>query len=228
MPRYYHDINYHHHAKIWRKAKKFIITFLLLVALVGGYIILDSNRQAQRASAPSDPTPETTAVFTTPVEVMRSQFFQFQTNKSWRLVSNESTASKFVYRSYNRNLLEQELVITVNDKEPVAAATRLLPVQRTEENTLLSAEVTEHCSKSVTNKSSPVPVRTNMESVEFTCDFQNGGAYTVAVGLKEGGSPMRLMRTDGTVATYGIFYRNVKFTPDANDLVTIVNSFRPI
>jgi hypothetical protein len=228
MPRYYHDVSHHHQTRFVSRFKKLFILLLLCIALIGLGLGIDAFVQQKRADTPSESTRETTSSYTTPIDIMRSQYFQFQvSNKTWTFVASESNSTKFVYRSFKKNLLEKEVVVTVNGSQPVPAATRLLPVEVGDDRTLSLGKVSDHCKSTYSANLAKETKEVTIENTPFLCD-PNSEAFTVVVGLKSRGTQMKLGRPDGSSAVYSIYYRDVTISPSADELLAITNSFQTL
>lgn len=101
----------------------------------------------------------------------------------------------------------------------------MLPVEVGPIRQLVPGQISENCRKAVPPGNKAVKLTVTMNGVKFLC-HPDSNSYIVAVGLKDGESPMKLRRPDGGTATYGIIYRNVTANPDIHDLQEILNTFQ--
>jgi hypothetical protein len=228
MPRYYHEYSHYHQRRFIRIAKILSIIFLVGILGGGGYFAYDtfmSNRKSQQASAP---TTETHAIFAPQSEIFQTQYYQFQADKHWAFIASESNDTKFVYRSLRNTIVEQDLTITINGSQPIAAATRVLPVTVDTDNSFTAGRVSEQCAKAVPVETNPhrIPQRITFHQVEFLCSPDTASLYDVTVGIKDGASPMVLRRANGTAMEVRIFYRNLKSEQNDEDIVGIMNTFQ--
>lgn len=198
---------------------------IAVIVIIGLFVLVDSMRERNLADAPSDPTAATSANFSPTTQIFNNQYFQFQTDSSWKQVPAETTSTRFVYRSFRGTLVEHELYIYVNDQAPVADTTRVLPVEIGPNSQLIASKISDHC-KTALPPNSPLKIQNmKLSDVEFMCN-PDATNYSVSVGLKGGSAPMKIMRPNGTVATYGIIYRNVTATPGDQELQEIISAFQ--
>lgn len=227
MPRYYHEHSYHKQTRFLRKVRIVLILLAVIIAVTGAYLIYDSRRSARKSSAPSAPTQETTSVFTAPVEVFSTQYFQFQANRKWTFIASESNATKFTYRYLAGGLIEHELLIFINvgNDRIVPAATRVMPVELGAGDELVPGPVSDSCQKGYAANEQRIERLVTFGGVRFLCD-PNSPHYSVVLGTKNGSSLMTLKRQDGSTAVYGVYYRNFKAKPDERPLKEIAKTFK--
>lgn len=225
MPRYYHNSSYHHQTRFIRKARKMVVGILVIVVIVGLFVFIDSSRETEQASMPSQPTQEISANYSQPVEIFRSQYFQFQTNKNWKQISNETTGSKFVYRSFDGTLVEHELMIFINDKSIPIETTHILPVELGPNYKLVAGKVSDHCRTAFKTQNPKSSNSIRLSEVQFACNPESL-SYTVSVGLKDGSAPMNLIRPDGSKSVYGLIYTDFTASPDDHEIQEIITAFQ--
>ncbi len=224
MPRYHHRNSYHQQTKFLHKTRRFVLWILGLVLLAGLILLVDSKRESVRSTQPSAPTQEISANFSPPIEVFQTPYFQFQTGKGWKLVTEESTGSKFVYRKFSGTLVEHEVDVHVNDPAFKQSATRTLPLKVNSQNRLEPMAVSEHCKKVISGPIPGTPKVVTVSEVQFLCN-PSGVEYQVVAGMQGGSSAMKLTRPDGSSAVYHIVYNNVKYSPDEREFVKIIDTF---
>lgn len=226
MSRYYHGTSYHHQRRFIKRVKRLIVTLLLVLLLVGLVLLVDARKETKQATTPSAPTQETSVSYAPSSQIFRTQYFQFQTDKSWKQVQNESTGNRFVYRSFRGTLVEHELTIYINEAAAnLPESAYVLPVEPGPNNQLVAGKVSDNCRKAVPPNNKQISVIVTLSEVRFLC-HPDSNNYIVTVGLKNGGAPMKLKRAGGSIATYGIIYRNVTANPDAYELQQILNTFQ--
>jgi hypothetical protein len=224
LKRYYRDINHYVHARYWRRVRKVLFVILVLAVLASVYLVIDTRLSDKKSATPSETTRETTATYSPSVSVHRTVYFQFQTDNSWSFISNESTANKFVYRSYRKKLVEHDLTIYVD--QPVSPeASRVLPAELKTDQSLVAGFVSDHCQKSLPKNATQLTQTANIQGAEFTCDY-DATDYSVVVGLRGAKVPFELVRPDGKKSTYAIIYHNLKANWDDSQLKQIVDSFQ--
>ena len=224
-------MKYHRHLN-YRKRRRFIIKLRLFFAclflsiLAGsayGYLwVTNGMNDGQQVAVASQPT---TRVIESTNKVFTKPAYQFQTDKTWYEVPNESSSNKHVYRSRRANLIEHELVIYVNQAPNDLAATRVLPVKLANDGSLEAGTVSDHCVKAAGGSRIDKPQIT-MSQTGFRC-LADASVYSVLVGMVGGNSVISPKKPDGSAATnFSILYTNVKAVPDAAQLENIIGSFR--
>lgn len=226
MSRYYHGSSYHQQRRYIKKVKRLIIALLVILLLVGLVLFVDARKETKQAATPSTPTQETSVSYVPSSQIFRTQYFQFQPDKSWKQLQNESTGNRFVYRSFRGTLVEHELTIYINEAAAnLPEAAHVLPVEPGPNNQLVAGKVSDNCRKAVSPNNKQTSVMVTFSDVRFLC-HPDSNNYMVTVGLKNGEAPMKLKRAAGSTATYGIIYRNVTANPDAYELQHILNTFQ--
>lgn len=229
MYRYKYNKSYHHKSKKARRTTVLAVIFSIAVFGAVGYIGYDIFKQSSKKD-----TPVSREVYSSvqgaSINYFRSEYFQFQTDKSWQEVSLETKKNHYVYRSFKGPLVEHDLVIDVNptSAEVLANArtTHVLPI--TVESTgrfNIADSVGEHCKTLMPKNALPNPTRVTQKQVSFNCAV-DAVLYQVQVGVVGGTTDMLLTRPDGTKATYRITYRNLRFTPDESMIRTIIDTFQ--
>lgn len=162
------------------------------------------------------------------INLFRTEYFQFQTDSSWKEVTSESKEKKYVYRSFNGPLVEHDITVEINPQpEPVTMVrtTHVLPVQLEANGTMtVTNGAGEHCGKLVPKTAARAPQQVTQRQVSFVCSV-DAVLYQVRLGVVGGTTDMIMTRPDGTKATYRFTYRNLKFTPDDSMVRNIVSTF---
>ena len=222
------DVNHAKQRRFLRFAKISIFIIILLIGLAVAAVIIDSLIEKNKSAPPSEPTKPVSSTVESSVEVFTSPYFQFQTDKNWRAIANESTSTKFVYRRGTDNLVSADMTVFINSSPNDTQATRVLPVTVSDDGTRLNASfISEHCNsklpKDIKANTGELPVTLN--SVRFLCDV-DGTNYTVIVGLENGTEAMKLNRPDGTSANYIIFIRDLRSNPNPKEFENIMDTFQ--
>ncbi len=222
------DINHAKQRRFLRFAKILVFIIILLIVLAVAAIIIDSIIEKNKSVPPSEATKPVTSTVQSSAEVFTSAYFQFQTDKNWRAIANESTSTKFVYRRGTDNLVSADMTVFINSSPSDNQATRVLPVTVGEDDFRLNASfVSEHCNsklpKDIKANTGELPITLN--SVRFLCDV-DGTNYTVIVGLENGTEAMKLNRPDGTSANYIIFIRDLRSSPNPQEFEKIIDTFQ--
>lgn len=228
MYRYKYNTSYHHKSRM-SKRMTVVATLFSVVVLVGVVgIAIDTYLQSLKKQQPTS-QPVHSIVQGASISLFRTEYFQFQTDDSWKEVPVESKENHYVYRSYNGTLVEHDLVIDINkpteDLLSSVRTTHIMPVQ-IEANGRLTIEggAGEHCSKAMPKNSTLTPTWVVQKQVKFVCSV-DAVLYEVKVGVIGGGTDMTITRPNGTKARYTITYRNLKYKSDDVTLRSIVETF---
>lgn len=220
--RYYQDK--HKHKKLRRVGKLFIF-LLFVLAIIAGYIWLDSI-SGSHEDVPVTSTKEE-SVLTPNIQTLKTPYFQFQAGHDWVEVPGVSKSPVFVYRQLNRQLIKREIQISVNVEKPPEKATRVLPVT-VQNNRLSLGAVSEHCNKAPGFTSGPDnPANMIWQGIPIICN-PDSNDYSVIVDVSNAQLGVLMQRTDGSVVKFRIFYIDFSAIPDTKDLYDILNSFQPL
>lgn len=224
VPRYQYDVSVSRQKRFLKRSKELTLVLLGLLVFAGALVVADSMRQSSDEK-PVEGQPTVSVVGPSQKE-FSSAYFAFKAPSSWTNIAAETTGSKFVYRSYRGQLVEQELAIYINSAPSSAVVTRVLPV-RVEEGGkhMIPGDMSEHCSKAA-GTAVGQPVAVTMDGVHFVCQVDSTN-YLAAVGVRGGGIDVKLTRADGSSANYNFIYRCSTVLPDSAQLVDIINSFVP-
>lgn len=223
------NVNHAKQRRFLRSSKVLIVIVVLVVLVVGAYIIIDSIIENNKSSVPSAPTKPVSSTIEPSIEVFSSPYFQFQTDKNWRFIANESTNTKFTYRRGTDNLVSGDMTVYINSSPTDMQATRVLPVslKANDQSRLEASFVSEHCNmklpKDIKSKTGEIAITLN--SVRFLCDV-DGTNYTIIVGLENGTEAMNFKRPDGTNANYIIFFRDLRAVPVPKEFENIMDTFQ--
>lgn len=229
MSNYYREQGYHSRKRLLRRLKYSVLVLALAVLVGLGFLAYDIYRQSVASDTPSNSTKAVTSVITTDTQIQTTPYFQFQTSNKWRAIANETKEGHYVYRQFNGQLVEQELVVDVNRTVPEVLAlvqtTRVMPVSITEAGTLkVEGSVSDHCKKSVPKGTEKTQQIVKMHQVSFACN-PDGTRFIAVVGVIGGGTTLTIPRPNNGTATYHITYSNVMAQPSGRDLDNILRTF---
>lgn len=217
----------------YKKRKRFLLKVrlalgLILVVLIAGGVLfyLKYVREENPNTVERTTSETTTSVVAPSISIFKTPYYQFQASNDWVEVPNESNANKFVYRSLRSSLIENELIIYVNQIPANLEANRVLPVTLKNDNTELQPlTVSDHCLKAIGGNPTINTSDIVLNGVRFKCDSDSTN-YTVMVGLKDGDTVLKMIRPDGTQASYTIYYTNLRALPESSALTGIVSTFQ--
>lgn len=198
---------------------------MLLAVLVTLGIAGDLVWQKLRTADSVVSVASTSSVQSATINLFRTPYFQFQADRTWVEVPEVSTPTKFIYRSSNGTLLEHQLTVYVNEHPPKKlAATHVYTVEvdKRKFNEVSGAE--RHCNSDTEGlKNEPKVITFNQ--VTFNCDL-GSSTFTAFVGLQGGTNEIPIVRPNGETATYAIIYDDVTFSPNANQINSIMKTFQ--
>ena len=206
-----------------------VVYLLIALILIGAiiYFVINYFRDKNNEISQKATSQETSSFIAPSVGIFKTPYYQFQATKDWVEVPNESTATKFVYRSIKNNIIGHQLDIYVNEIPANLEATRTLPVSFVTNSTELNpSTVSEHCIKALDGKSNQNPIRVNFANVKFNCDSDSTKTYSILVGQIGDDSVLNMIRPDGTTVAFTIFYNNLQAIPEPNELVQITKTFQ--
>lgn len=220
---YYHLTNYHHKSRHYKRLRRFIIFFLILLAVAGTVLGLsvfrDSNQKVDPVSQ------ETTIIQQSSVTVLRSEYFQFQATSGWSQVQGSTVPGQYLYRNLSNNLINQEISVFVNTLPEDMTAEYVLPVSVDAKGLLHAEQTSEHCKNYSAKGISATSLESKYQDISFKCHV-DGTDYTILVGLKGQSTTMRLPRPNGTTAQYVIRYRDLTANPGPGQVSNMISSFQ--
>lgn len=230
--KYNNHLNYRDRRRLILKLR--IIYLVLGLLIIGGAVIFYFKFVKDNVVNDHAVSGETKSIVAPTITTFKSQFFQFQANNSWVEVPKESTANKFVYRSYNKTLVEHELVVFVNQvPNPMDfKSDRVLPVEITntvgQTSKLSPTNISDPCGVALKKDGQYPDVQSvTYKGVNFTC-FGKISEYNVIVGQNNGGTSMTMRRADNTTAVYTIQYKDLRAINGPSEIMQITNSFQSL
>ena len=234
MFRYKYNSNYHHKSRRAKRTTTFALLVVVLVIGAGVYVGLDVFFQSLRKKS-SETKSNFSSVQGDSVSIVRTPYFQFQLPSKWQEIASESKDGKYLYRSFNHDLIEEELSVEINRKIPILLynnyTSHVLPVTFDKSGIFnIVSRLKDPCQAvyptlpgQTTKPDDPRMVK--QYDVSFACN-PGSGFYQVVVGLAGATEDMTVTRQDGTKIKFNITYRNVTVRLRADSLYDIIESFR--
>ena len=226
MP-YHHRVSTHHKVKKAKKLKRFAqfatATVFLFGLIVGIDWLINRLNTQQNVSVQS-----TAAVQSSNINIFRTPYFQFQADSNLREITSENTEKRFVYRSLDGLLVQQELIVEIDGNTEIIlgneSTTRAYPVEINNNKLQPTATISEHCRTLTPIEGDRVQQFVEFEKMTFPCN-PTASAFLVLVGQSGGKHYLEKPTFEGN-RTYKIIYRDSTFTPAGRDLPTIVKTFQ--
>lgn len=240
MAPYHHTISTHHKSKKARRFKRLAqgaIGAVLLFMLVLGvdWLLTQINSSKTVVSSTSNATVQSARI-----NIFQSPYFRFQADSNWREVTDElnlapnDNTKQYLYRSFDKNIIEHELWVTVDLPEDYFLKrhnipTRVMPVTVNADGSVtMLGDVSVPCVETLGPNPSLEPQIVKQDDVEYFCNPNQVNDYTVAVGESGGTTRIKMPQKDGTYVSVAITYRNITATPDARQLTSILETFRTL
>lgn len=229
MSSYYREQGFHSRKRFLRRLRYVWGLFVLGLLVGGGFFAYDAYNQNKQGDIASRESNAVTSLIAADTQLQSSPYFQFQSPKKWRAISNETRSNHFVYRQYNGPLIEQEFVVDINREIPEVLAltltTRVLPVTVSSSGKLTAdGNISDHC-KTLFKPAVPRnPLIATYKNTKFNCNPDTSN-FTAVVGLENGSDSMSLPRPSGGKAIYNITYKNLTAQPTVGDFDNIIETF---
>ncbi len=217
---YHYSFNYHRYLRRLRRFRRTGLV-LLVVGLVALSIVVYFFRSP---GGQSSQTSTTTSKYEPATQVFATNFFRFQTDKSWRYVPKESNSNVFVYRSYDETNVEHELFIYVTDIPAEPISTRVLPVTVAGDH-LMPEAISNHCRESLPPNPIARLTAVMVDKVRTMCQ-PDAVDYSVWLGTNGGDKTLEMPRANNVTLKLAIFYRDTRNIPNGEALLPIVTSFQ--
>lgn len=224
--KYHHNFNERNRKRFLHRIEfLFLIAFIVLIG-VGAWLYVAATRDESANQEDRSTSTASTSYIAANVQIFKTPYFQFQTDRTWSEAASESKNGKYVYRSVSNSLIRHEFVVYVgNAASKSVPVTRVLPVSIDNENTLKQRPVSDHCSAALPPGQRGGVKTVTYQNVTFEC-FADNTQYNVIVGQIGGTPRLSLLRPGGNKETYMIYYSNVTATPEPSQLQQIINSFQ--
>lgn len=200
---------------------------MVSVAIVGAAAYFVYSSVHAPAAKPVSAATTTTVVGS--METFTGPYFQFQDTGKWSFDKHDSTNSKYVYQKYNRNELEHELDVYVN-QVPIPldlAVPRVLPVRIVNRNSLDITNVSGPCGSLYGPGELHQVKEKVVNGATMLCDPDNPN-YDVVLSEINGDYQLSMIRPNGTPIQFVIIYKDLGLAPQPDSLLNIASSFRTL
>ena len=235
---YHHHVNTHHRIKRSRRVIRGVQLLVLLFIIGGAYIGVDwllTNINSSKTVVSSE---SSATVQSAKINIFQTPYYRFQADSSWREVTDELLSKgdegfqQYLYRSFDKNLIEHELWVAVNLPENYTLQrhnipTRVVPVKIQPDGTISSlGDVSDPCGVELadTDKNQEPHIIVQKE-VQYLCNLNAVNDYTVVAGVPGGTNRLPMPHADGKI-NITLTYRNITATPDSRQFMSILNTFK--
>ncbi len=239
MATYKHHVNLNHKTKRVKKTRQITQIFVVLILIMSVYVGVDwiiTNIRSSRTVVSSE---SSATVQSAQINIFQSPFFRFQSDSSWREVTDElnlkdqGDTRQYLYRRFDKNFIEHEIWVTVNLPDNYVIPinyipTRVLPARIESDGSITQiGSVSKPC-VDVLPKDNP-----NLEShtvtqndIEYFCNPNEVNDYHVTVGVPGATNRLSAMHDSSQKAEVTITYRNITAIPTSSMFENILATFK--
>lgn len=202
-----------------------LLATALLTAVVGGMAVFIYSSTHNSPNQPVSAAQTTTIA--DPKATFTGPYFQFQDTGKWSLDKNDTTATKFVYLKYNKNVLQHVLYIYVN-QVPIPlnlAVPRVLPVRIVNNNSLDITNISDPCGNQYAKGELHKVKELVINGATMLCD-PDSPSYSVVLAEINGNYQLKMVRPDGTPIQFVITYQDDGLDPQPDSLLNIASTFQ--
>lgn len=210
----------------YSRFRRYLLTAIILLGLFGGlaYYIYSGLHAAQKPSALS--AVEKTEI-TGNQQTFTNDFFEFQDTGSWVVDKNNTTSNKFVYHKFNKNVIEAEMIVYIN-QDPIplySAVPRALPVRIVNDDSLQATNVSSPCGGQYAKGELHKVKEVTVSGATMLCD-PDSPQYFVILAEIGGDYHLHLKRPNGTPIEFVITYKDLGLDPRPDSIVNIASTFK--
>jgi hypothetical protein len=240
MALYKHKVNTHLRHRRASKFKRFSILFacLILLGAIGvGVDWLITNISATNTVISTE---SSATVQSARINIFQTPYYRFQADSTWREVTDELNlkdsedgSEQYLYRSFDKNFIEHEILVTVNMPANYQIATnyiptRVVPVRIESDGGLTQiGSVSKPCVDVLpTDNPNLEPHIVVQNEVEYFCNPNEVNDFHVAVGIPGGTTRLSNMPGNPQKAVISITYRNITAIPTSSMFENILTTFK--
>jgi hypothetical protein len=205
--------------------RRYLALMLGLVLVVGGiaaYILSNLHAPAHKPVSAAQVT-----TIADPKKTFTGPYFQFQDTGEWSLDKNDTTANRFVYLKYRKNVLEHQLNIFVNQtpSQLYLAVPRVLPVRIVNNNSLDITGVSSPCGQQYASGELHKVKEVSINGAIMLCD-PDSSQYDVILSEINGDYQLKMTWPGGTPIQFVITYQDLGLDPQPDSILNIASSFQ--
>jgi len=205
MVDYHYDDNLPKTMARWSRLKIAIISLLLLVLLITGYILVDSIR-SKSSITQIQPTTSTLGSLVEQ-KIFDEKGFKFIADTTWeRIPPVDDRYNAFRYRSITQGLVKRQFTVYVNSFPGEYPVPYVLPIEISG-NKLTPLAVSPNCTTFQPDKKNKRDVQLSWAGVSFLCD-PDSGISEVAASHNKTGYKISLSSKSGQNNKFFFVYRD--------------------
>lgn len=221
MVDYHYDDNVYRRSIRKRRAGFFMISLVVLILLVIGWIIFDGLRTKEEIN--NNVSGEATLAQTVERAVFDEDKFSFTADTSWQQApSIDDGHRNFRYQSLENGLVRRELTIYQDNIPTDYPLTHVAEVEVVN-NRIIPLGVSPKCSEFQPNKKNKQDIELSWGGVDFICD-PDLNAYIVGTSHNKDGYGTYLAGPE-TSGRYFFVYRDLEATPQFEILNNLLETF---
>lgn len=204
--------------------RRYLFATILLVVLLGaaGYFIYSGLRGP--SSSPVSKVQNTT--ITGNQQTYTNDFFSFKDSPTWVIDKNNTSASRVVYRKFNRNVLQAEMIAYIN-QDPIplyTAVPRALPLHIVNDNSFDPTNVSPPCSSQYAKGQPHKVMEVMIGGAGILCD-PDSPQYFVILSEVDGDYHLHLKNSAGQPIEFVITYKDDIDANTPDSIINIARSF---
>ncbi|MGH7157298.1 MAG: hypothetical protein ACREGG_04280 [Candidatus Saccharimonadales bacterium] len=204
-----------------------LLAATIFVAAVGAIAYFVYSNDHNPAAKPVSTA--TTTTVAAPEETFTGPYFEFQDTGKWSFDKHDSTDNRFVYQKYNKNELQHELDIYVNQVPiPLNLAVPLvLPVRIVNDNSLDITNVSSACGAQYAPGELHKVKELVINGATLLCD-PDSPSYDVVLSEINGNYQLKMVRPNGQPIQFVIIYKDLGLAPQPDSLLNVASSFKTL
>jgi hypothetical protein len=205
--------------------RRYLLFSIVLLGLLGAAAYFIYSGLHTPSASPTSAVQNTTV--SGAQQTYTNEFFRFKDTPSWVIDKNNTTADKLVYHKFNKNILQAEMIVYINqDLIPLyTAVPRVLPVRIVNNNGFQTTEVSNPCvsqyAKGQPHKVMPVSIN----GASMLCD-PDSPQYFVIISEIGGDYHLHLKTAAGKPIQFVITYKDDVDANTPTNILNIGNSFQ--
>lgn len=219
-----HQSNRSFYKKRFRLALLFTIASIIMLALLSIYFLSNlSNQNSQSAIG------KKIIGHISGPKLFKNQFFEFYSSDDWTYDAHDSTPSEIMYLLHNDGVVSGSLEVYIN-QQPInnnLQATRVVPAKVNGNQLTDIGAISGPCGQVYPPNALQRIKEVSIDSTSMLC-VPDSSQYEVIVGSVGGNYNLKMLRSNGQIASYIILYRSLSFTPDGGPLESLLPTFKSL
>ncbi|HSX17940.1 MAG TPA: hypothetical protein VLE51_01115 [Candidatus Saccharimonadales bacterium] len=229
MPDYYYNSRKYKNLKRRHKARRYILTFLLILLIIGAAVAFYKWQNSKSlTSQPIVVKPATKSYYSgSPKRVYQSDLFKFESATDWQLSREESIGtSKYVYFKQTNNIILYEFDILFDKSLNGKPVNYIMPLV-VDNGKIKTEAMSDRCGDKIvaqSGNSAPNTMAMQLSGVSFICAVK-GSTEKGAAGLVGGGYDITLKNSRAQPVVVNFSFVNNSSSYFAGTFKEVLESF---